>query len=126
VRSGLGPLRPLGIGLRVHTGCPRPFDDEGLIVAGPRRQGRASEDEGSAAGAAVLERRAERDIDTHTGTSRVTLSWPSFARRQTSPSPERTYQYSSMLRKWQARPTIPEGTVEWIMLPCGPSIRNRI
>jgi hypothetical protein len=36
-RSGLGPLRPLGIGLRVHTGCPRPFDHEGLIVARPRR-----------------------------------------------------------------------------------------
>ena len=31
-----------------------------------------------------------------------------------------------MLWKRQARPTIPEGTVEWIMLPSSPSIRSRI
>ena len=54
------------------------------------------------------------------------LSLPSGALRQISPSPERTYQYSSMVRKCQARPTIPGGTVEWIMLPCGPSMRKRI
>jgi hypothetical protein len=60
------------------------------------------------------------------GMSRVTLSRPSGALRQISPSPERTYQYSSIVRKRQARPTIPGGTVEWIMLPCGPSMRKRI
>jgi hypothetical protein len=30
-----------------------------------------------------------------------------------------------MVRKWQARPTIPGGTVEWIMLPCCPSCRRK-
>ena len=54
-------------------------------------------------------------MSTHTpGLSRAMLSSPSGALRQISPSPARTYQYSSMVRKWQARPTIPGGTVEWI------------
>ena len=64
---------------------------------------------------------------THTpGMSGVMLSRPSAALRQISPSPESTNQYSSTVRKRQARPTIPGGTVEWIMLPCGPSTRKRM
>jgi hypothetical protein len=119
-------IRGLAPGLRVHTGYPRPVHDHGLVVARPRRQGRAGEDKGHAPGTAILKGRAERDVDTHAGMSRVMLLRPSGALRQISPSPERTYQYSSMVRKWQARPTIPGGTVEWIMLPCGPSMRKRI
>jgi hypothetical protein len=118
-------FRGLAPGIRVHTRYPGPVHDHGLVVARPRRQGRAGEDKGHAPGAAVLKSRAERDVDTHAGLSRVMLSWPSGALRQISPSPERTYQYSSMVRKWQARPTIPGGTVEWIMLPWGPSMRKR-
>ena len=124
--SALGLHRAPALGLGVHTGCPRPVDDQRLIVAGPGRHGRAGEDEGRGAGAAILERRAERDVDAHTrdesGDALLAVQRPA----PTSPSPERTYQYSSMVRKRQAWPTIPGGTVEWIMLPCGPSMRKRI
>src|SRR5262245_2569742 len=48
-------------------GYPRPVHDHGLVVARPRRQGRAGEDKGHASGAAILKGRAERDVDTHAG-----------------------------------------------------------
>ena len=120
-----GLIRAAGPEIQVRTWYPRPVHDHRLVVARPGRQGRAGEDKGHIPGAAILEGSAERDIDAHTGTSRVMLSRPSVALRQISPSPERTNQYSSMVRKRQARPTIPGGTVEWIMLPCRPSIRKR-
>ncbi len=40
-------IRVLGLGLRVYTGYPRPVHDHGLVVARPRRQGRAGEDKGT-------------------------------------------------------------------------------
>jgi hypothetical protein len=44
-----------------------------------------------------------RGMSMHTpGMSLVTLSWPSGDRRQISPSPDRTNQYSWMVRKVQA------------------------
>src|SRR6478735_1723691 len=60
-------IRPLARGLRVHTGYPRPVHYHDLVVARPRRQGRAGEDKGHGSGAAVLKGRTKRDVDTHAG-----------------------------------------------------------
>src|SRR4029079_11094061 len=60
-------FRALAPGLRVHTGYPRAVHDHGLVVARPRRQGRAGKDKRHAPGAAILKGRAERDVDTHAG-----------------------------------------------------------
>ena len=117
-----GLIRAARPELQVRTWYPRPVNDHRLVVARPGRQARAGEDKGHIPGAAILEGSAERDIDAHTGDEQGDALTAVRALRQISPSPERTNQYSSMVRKRQARPTIPGGTVEWIMLPCGPSI----
>src|SRR4029077_13287457 len=57
----------VGPGVRVHMGYPGPVHDHGLVVAWPGRQGRAGEDKGHVAGAAILKGRSERDVHTHAG-----------------------------------------------------------
>jgi hypothetical protein len=119
VRRAERLIRALAPGLRVHTGYPRPVHDHGLVVARPRRQGRAGEDKGHVPGAAVLKGRAERDVDTHAGDE------PGDALRAV----RRAAPDLSL-----AREDIPilvdgpevAGAAEWIMLPCGPSMRKRI
>ena len=61
--------------------------------------------------AAVLEVRSPPDVDAHPRDEPGDNSSPSDERRQIPPSPDRTYQYSSMVRNLQARPTMPGGTV---------------
>jgi hypothetical protein len=116
-------IRNAGPALQVHAGYPGPVDENRLVVARPGRQGR---DGVKTRGTSPVQRYwkgVPRGMSMHTpGMSRAMLSRPFVALRQISPSPERTNQYSSIVRKRQARPTIPGGTVEWIMLPRGPSI----
>jgi hypothetical protein len=65
-------------------------------------------------------------MSIETPARRSVVCSPVASRRQIRPAPERMYQNSLTVACTVARLTCPGGTVEWIMPPVVPSIRNRI
>ena len=95
-----------------------------LRVARPRRHRDAQKPQRFRPGAAILERRSDRDVDGDTGRegNRPLLAG-AVAPPDPVPHPDRIYQNSLTVAWTVARFTWPGGTVEWIMSPVAPCIR---
>src|SRR5262245_11512764 len=65
IGGNAAPRAGASMSTRNPPGHPRAVDDRGLVVARPGRHGRAGEDEGCRTETAVLEGRAQRDVDAH-------------------------------------------------------------